>query len=53
MNLLIIQPSPVSRHFLRFRSKFSPHHPVHSLSSSLIVRNQVSHPYKTGNKKHK
>jgi len=47
--LLIAQASGASRHFLPFRSKYFPQHPVlrhpHS-ASSLTVSNQVSHPYK-------
>jgi hypothetical protein len=42
-----------SCHFIRFRSKYSPHHTVlkHlSLCFSLNVRDQISHPYKTTGK---
>jgi hypothetical protein len=28
MKLLIIQPSPISFHFISLRSKYSPQHPV-------------------------
>jgi hypothetical protein len=48
---LIMQFSPTSYHFISLRSKYSPQHPVlrypHSLCSSLNVRDQVSHPYRT------
>jgi hypothetical protein len=45
MNLLIMQLSPASCYLMPFRSKYPPPHPV--LCSSLNVRDQVSHPYKT------
>jgi hypothetical protein len=51
MQLLIMQFSPASRHFFSLRSKYSPKHLVlkHPQSVfSLKVRDQVSHPYKTG-----
>jgi hypothetical protein len=50
MKLLIMKFSPISRHFMSLRTKYSPQHPVlkhPSLLSSLNVRNQVSHPYRT------
>jgi hypothetical protein len=53
MKLLVMQSSPVSCHFLPM-SKYSSQHPVlehpnnFNLCASLIVRGQVSHPYKTG-----
>jgi hypothetical protein len=46
-----MESSPASHHFLPLRSKHSPQHPVLKylhLCSSLSVRDQVSHPYKTG-----
>jgi hypothetical protein len=49
MKLPILQLSPFSRYFIPVRSKYSQH-PVlknPSLCSSLNVRDQVSHPYKT------
>jgi hypothetical protein len=45
-----VQLSPFSHYFIHLRSKYSPQHPVLEhphLSSSLNVRDQVSHPYKT------
>jgi hypothetical protein len=51
--LLIMQSSPVSCHFLTLRSKYSPQYLISNiinLFSSLSVRNQVSHPYKTTGK---
>jgi hypothetical protein len=47
MKLLIVQSSPIPRHFLPFTSKYFPQHPVpkHPLFSSLGVRDQVSYPY--------
>jgi hypothetical protein len=48
MKLLIMQFSPLSRHFIPLRSKYSPQHPV--LCSSLNVRDQISHPYRTTGK---
>jgi len=50
---LIMQSSPVFRHFLPLTSKYFPQ-PLFSstlsLCSSLSARNQVSHPYKTTGK---
>jgi hypothetical protein len=46
MRLLIIQFSPISYDFISHQSKYSPEHPV-SLYSSLNIRDQVSHPYKS------
>jgi hypothetical protein len=50
MRLLIMQSSPAFHHFLHLRYKYSPQHPVlkYKLHSSLSVREQVSHTYKTG-----
>jgi hypothetical protein len=45
-----MQFSPFSRHLILLRSKYPPQHPVLntlSLCSSLNVRDQVSHPYRT------
>jgi hypothetical protein len=44
-----MQSSPPPWQFLPLRSKYSPQLPVlrHNLCSSLSVRDQVSHPYKT------
>jgi hypothetical protein len=50
MQLLIMQFSPTSCHFIPLRSKYSPKHPVLNLCSSLNVRDQFSHPYKTTGK---
>jgi hypothetical protein len=51
MKLLIMQSSPGSRHFLPRRTKYSQHPVLQNLlCSSLSVRDQVSHPYKTGKK---
>jgi hypothetical protein len=53
MKLLIMQSSPISRHFLPFRSKYSPQHLFSNtinLCSSLSVRDQVSNPYRTTGK---
>jgi putative component of membrane protein insertase Oxa1/YidC/SpoIIIJ protein YidD len=50
MQLLIMQHSPPSCHFIPRTSKYSPEHPVLKhpyLRSSLDVRDCVSHPYKT------
>jgi hypothetical protein len=50
MELLIMQFSPACCHFIPPGSKYSPMHPFLKhphLCSSLNVRNQVSHPYKT------
>jgi hypothetical protein len=47
MKLLNMQFSPASCHFILLRSKYSPQLPVLKLCSSLNVRDQVSHPYKT------
>jgi hypothetical protein len=47
--LLVTQFSPVSCHFIHFRSKYSPQHPVleHPQSMSpLNVWDRVSHPYR-------
>jgi hypothetical protein len=44
---LIMQFPRVSRHFISLRPRYSPQHPALSLCSSLNVRNQVSHPYRT------
>jgi putative component of membrane protein insertase Oxa1/YidC/SpoIIIJ protein YidD len=52
MQLLIMQFSPTSCHFIPLRSKYSKHpvlkHPQSMFS--LNVRDQVSHPYKTTGK---
>jgi hypothetical protein len=45
---LSMQFSPTSHHFLLLMSKYFPQHPV--LCSSLSVRKQVAHPYKTRGK---
>jgi len=53
MKPLIMQSSPVSRHFLPFRSKYSPQHPVLKHPQSMFflsVMEQVSQPYKTTDK---
>jgi len=53
VKLLIMQPSRASRPFLPLRFKYSPQYPVLytlNLCSSLSVRDQVSHPYKTTGK---
>jgi hypothetical protein len=44
-----MQSSPASCHFLLFRYKYSPQHPLlkHYLHSSLSVRDHISHQYKT------
>jgi hypothetical protein len=45
-----MQFCPFSCHLISLRSKYPPQHPVfknHSLCSSLNVRDQVSHPYRT------
>jgi hypothetical protein len=45
-----MQFSPATYYFIPLRSKYSPQHPgsnTLSLCSSLNVRDQVSHPYKT------
>jgi hypothetical protein len=49
MKLLIMQFSPTSCHLMSLRSKYSPQHPVSTLSpcSSLNVRDQASRPYRT------
>jgi hypothetical protein len=50
MKFLIVQIPPFSCHLIPLRSKYSSQNPVlkHlSLCSSLSVRDQVSHPYKT------
>jgi hypothetical protein len=49
MTLLIMQFSPTSRHFISLRSKYFQHPVLSTLSlcSSLNVRDQVSHPYRT------
>jgi hypothetical protein len=44
LNLLIMQFSPASHHFLPLRSKHSPQHPILNLCSSLTVTDRVSHP---------
>jgi hypothetical protein len=51
MKLIIMQFSP-TYHFIPLRSKYSPQHPVLTLSlcSSLNIRDQVSHPYRTTGK---
>jgi hypothetical protein len=48
-----MQFSPFSCHLISLRSKYSPQHPVFkhpNLCSSLNVRDQVSHPYRTTGK---
>jgi hypothetical protein len=53
MKFLVMQLPPISCHFNSLRSKYSPQHPVlqHlSLCSSLNVRDQVLHPYRTTGK---
>jgi hypothetical protein len=50
MKLLIMQFAPISCHFIHLWSKYSLQHPVSntlSRCSSLNVRDQVSHPYRT------
>jgi hypothetical protein len=50
MELLIMQFSPSSCHFICHRSKYSPQHlfrNIPNLCPSLNVRNLISHPYKT------
>jgi hypothetical protein len=45
-----VQLPPFSHHLIPLRSKYSSQNPVlkhFSLCSSLSVRDQVSHPYKT------
>jgi hypothetical protein len=52
MKLFIMQFPPISRHF-SFQCKYSPQHlfaNTLSLCSSLNVRDQVSHPYRTTGK---
>jgi hypothetical protein len=43
--------SPFSCHFIALGSKYSPQHPVlkHLQSVFFLLRDQVSHPHKTGN----
>jgi hypothetical protein len=53
MKLVIMQFSPASHHFISLWSKYTPQHPVlehFSLCSSLSVRDQVSHRYRTTGK---
>jgi hypothetical protein len=52
MKVLIMQFSPASCHFISLRSKYSPQRPSNTFSacSSLNVREQVSHPYRTTGK---
>jgi hypothetical protein len=53
MNFLITKFSPHPYCFVPFRPKYSPQHPIlkHPIPAfSLIVRDQVSHPYKTRRK---
>jgi hypothetical protein len=49
---LIMQVSPISRHFISLRSKYSPQHPFLTLSLcfSLNVRDRVPQPYRTTGK---
>jgi hypothetical protein len=53
MQLLIMQLSPTTCHFIPLRPKYSPKHPVFKYPQSMFslkVRDQVSHPYKTTGK---
>jgi hypothetical protein len=53
MKLLIMQFSPASYHFIPLRSKYSLQHMFSntiSLYSSLNIRDQISHPYRTTDK---
>jgi hypothetical protein len=53
MQLLIMQFSPTSCHFIPLMSKYSPKHLFSNtlnLCSSLNVRGKVSHSYKTTGK---
>jgi hypothetical protein len=53
MKLLIMQFSPTSCHFISVWFKNFPQHPALntlSLCSSLNVRDQISHPYRTTSK---
>jgi hypothetical protein len=54
MKLLVMKFPPISRHFIPPRSKYSPQHPILKntlgLCSSLNVRDQVLHPYRTTDK---
>jgi hypothetical protein len=50
MKLLIMQLPPISRHFISLRFKYSPQHlftNTLSLYSSLNLRDQAPHPYRT------
>jgi hypothetical protein len=48
----VMKLSPTSHHFISLWSKYSLQHPVlkHNLCSSLNVRDQISHPYRTTGK---
>jgi hypothetical protein len=52
MELLNMQSPPTSCHYLSLWSKYSPLHPVlkHPQAVFLIVRDQVSHAYRTTGK---
>jgi hypothetical protein len=53
MKLFIMQFSPFSCHLISLWSEYPPQHPVLKkprLCSSLNVRDQVSHPYRTTGK---
>jgi hypothetical protein len=53
MKLFVMKFSPPSCHLIPLWSKYPPQHPVSntpSLCSSLNVRDQVSHPYRTRGK---
>jgi hypothetical protein len=53
MKLLIMQSSPLFRHFLPLTFRYSPQHPVFKHPKSVSFRSvgdQVSHPYKTTGK---
>jgi len=50
IKLLIMQSFPASFHFFPLKSKYCPQYAVlkHNLCSSLSVREQISHSYRTG-----
>jgi hypothetical protein len=53
MKLLIMQFSPIFRHFISLRTKYSPQQPVLKLPQSMFslnVRDQVANPYRTKGK---
>jgi uncharacterized protein with HEPN domain len=50
MKLLIMQFSPISRHFMRLRYRYSAQHPVPKHPQSRNVRDKVLHPYVTTDK---